>query len=194
MSSIASVGPRTLADVIPGGLIRNIALVLGSAGFVGLAAQVKVFLPFTPVPLTLQTFAVLLTAAALGGNRAALSLGLYLVLGIAGVPWFSDQTSGWAFASFGYILGFVLAAYLVGKLAERGGDRTPLKTAGLMVVGNLVIYAVGVPWLMAFLGVDLGQALVLGVIPFLIGDAIKVALATGVLPGAWALIRRRSSD
>lgn len=194
MSSISSVGPRTLADAIPGGLVRNLVLIAGAAGFVGLAAQVKLYLPFTPVPLTLQTFAVLLSAAVLGGNRAAASLGLYLALGIAGVPWFADQASGWAFASFGYLLGFVVAAYLVGRLAERGADRTPLRTAGLMVLGNVVVYAAGVPWLMAFLGADLGTALTLGVVPFLIGDVIKIALAAGLLPATWALVRRSGRD
>ncbi|MFC7624567.1 biotin transporter BioY [Microlunatus sp. GCM10028923] len=194
MSSISSVGPRTLADVIPGGLVRNLVLIVGAAGFVGLAAQVKLYLPFTPVPLTLQTFAVLLSAAVLGGNRAAASLGLYLALGVAGVPWFANQASGWAFASFGYLLGFVVAAYLVGRLAERGADRTPLKTAGLMVLGNVVVYAAGVPWLMAFLGADLGKALTLGVAPFLIGDVIKIVLAAGLLPATWALVRRSGRD
>ncbi|HLT60218.1 MAG TPA: biotin transporter BioY [Microlunatus sp.] len=192
MSSITSVGPRTLADVIPGGVVRNVALVLSGTGLVALSAQIRIALPFTPVPLTLTTFSVLLVGAVLGGNRAAASLGLYLVLGVAGAPVFAGQSSGWAFASFGYIVGYLAAGYLVGRLAERGGDRTPLRTAGLMALGNLAIYAAGVPWLMAFLGVDPGQGLVLGVVPFLLGDALKIALAAGVLPTAWALVRRRS--
>lgn len=191
MSSITSLSPRTLADAVPGGLVRSIALVLGGSAFVGVAAQVAIPLPFTPVPLTLQTLAVLLTVSVLGSTRGLLSMGLYLVAGVAGVPWFSEQSSGFTAASFGYIVGFVLAALVVGKLAERGADRTPLRTAGLMVLGNLAIYAVGVPWLMFFLDVSLIQALVLGVVPFLIGDAIKIAVASGVLPAAWKLVNSR---
>jgi biotin transport system substrate-specific component len=188
MSSISSVSPRTLADVIPGGLARNIALVVGGAGFVGLSAQLAIPLPFTPVPLSLQTFSVLLTVAVLGSTRGLVSMALYAVAGMAGLPWFAQQQSGWAFASFGYVVGFVLAAYLVGRLAERGADRTVLRTVGLMVLGNLAIYAVGVPGLMLIAGMDLGKALLLGVVPFLIGDALKIALAAGLLPAAWKLV------
>lgn len=191
MSSISSVAPRTLADVIPGGLVRNVALVLGGAGFVGLTAQVSIPLPFTPIPLSLQTFSVLLTVAVLGSTRGVLSMALYVLAGMAGVPWFADQHSGWAFVSFGYVVGFVLAALVVGKLAERGADRTPLRAAALMVLGNLAIYAVGVPWLMAYAGVSLPKALALGVVPFLIGDAIKIVIAAGLLPSAWKLVNAR---
>jgi len=191
MSSISSVAPRTLADVIPGGLVRNIALVVGGAGFVGLSAQLAIPLPFTPVPLSLQTFAVLLTVAVLGSTRGVLSMALYLVAGMAGLPWFTSNQSGWAFASFGYVVGFVVAALVVGKLAERGADRTPLRAVGLLVLGNLAIYAVGVPGLMVFAGVSLPQALALGVVPFLIGDAIKIAVAAAVLPGTWKLVNAR---
>jgi biotin transport system substrate-specific component len=194
MSSITSVGARTLGDVIPGGLVRNIALVLGGAGFVGLTAQVSIPLPFTPVPVSLQTFSVLLTVAVLGSTRGLLSMGLYLVAGMAGVPWFAAQHHGWAFASFGYVVGFVLAALVVGKLAERGADRTPLKAVGLMVLGNLVIYAVGVPGLMLIAGMSLPKALALGVLPFLIGDAIKILLAAGLLPATWKLVNARSQS
>lgn len=190
MSSI-TVSPRTLSEVIPGGLVRNIALVAGGILLVALSAQVKIYLPFTPVPLTLQTFAVLLTAAALGTTRATLSLGIYLLAGMAGVPWFAQYGSGWAFASFGYILGFVAAAALVGKLAEKGADRTPLKAAALMVVGNLVVYAFGVAGLMIITGMSFPDAIVAGVAPFLIFDAIKIAAAAGILPAAWKLVQRR---
>ena len=191
MSSITSVGPRTLADVLPGGLVRNIALVVGGAGFVGITAQVAIPLPFTPVPLTLQTFSVLLTIAVLGSTRGLASMGLYIAAGMVGVPWFSDGQSGFAFASFGYVVGFLLAAILVGKLAERGADRSPLRTVGMMVLGNLAIYAIGVPWLMLQAGVSLPTALALGVVPFLIGDVLKVAVAAGVLPGTWKLLNSR---
>lgn len=190
MSTVVSTAPRTLADVIPGGLARNVALVLGGATLVGLCAQVAIPLPFTPVPLTLQTFAVLLTVAALGSVRGLLAMSVYMLAGMAGLPWFSGGGHGVAFASFGYIVGFLLAAIVVGRLSERGADRKPLTTLGQMVLGNLAIYALGVPGLMLFAHLGLEQALMLGVVPFLIGDALKIAVAAGVLPLTWRLIRR----
>src|SRR3954454_8361823 len=138
MSSI-SVSPRTLGDVVPGGLVRDVALVVGGAVFVGLTAQVAVPLPFTPVPLSLQPFSVLLVGAVLGSRRGVVSMPLYVLAGMAGVPWFSQHHSGWSFPTFGYVLGFVAAAWLVGRLAERGADRQVLRTAGVMVLGNVVI-------------------------------------------------------
>lgn len=191
MSSITSVSPRTLADVVPGGLVRSIALVAGGTLLVALSTLVSIPLPFTPVPLTLQTFSVLLVGAALGSKRGVASMALYALAGVAGVPWFSQHHSGWAFASFGYIVGFVLAAYLVGLLAERGNDRHVGKTVGLMILGNLAIYAVGVPGLMIFTGMSLAKAIALGVLPFLIGDAIKIALAAGLLPATWKIVNAR---
>ncbi|MCO6009356.1 biotin transporter BioY [Actinoallomurus purpureus] len=182
--------PAVLGDLVPGRLVRDIALVVGAAVFVGIAAQVSVPIPGTPVPVSGQTFAVLLSGAALGLGRGAASMVLYALAGMVGVPWFAQGASGWHMASFGYILGFVLAGAVVGALAARGGDRSPLRTVGTMAVGLAVIYAVGVPWLMAWTHSDLGGALSMGVRPFLIGDAIKVALAAGLLPGAWRLLRR----
>ena len=190
MTVIALPRKRVLADAIPGGLVRDAVLVLGGAAFVGLLAQFSIPLSFTPVPLTLGTFAVLLTGAALGPVRGLLSIGIYMVAGMAGVPWFAGQSSGWGFPSFGYIIGFVLAGALVGWLASRGGDRTPLRTVGTMVLGNLVIYAVGVPYLMGATGMDLATALEKGVVPVLLGDGIKIAIAAGLLPGAWKVVRR----
>ena len=189
--SLVSASPRTLADVVPGGLVRNVALVVGGTLFVALSALVQIPLPFTPVPLSLQTFAVLLTGAALGSRRGAASMALYLLAGVAGVPWFAAHHSGWAFASFGYVAGFVAAAWLAGRLAERGADRQVLKTAGLMVAGNAVVYAFGVSGLMAFTGMGVGDALAKGVLPFLVGDVIKIAVAAAVLPAAWKLVGAR---
>jgi biotin transport system substrate-specific component len=188
MASVSLPNPRrVLADVLPGGLVRDVALVGGAAALVGLAAQVAVPLPFTPVPLTLQTFAVLLAAAALGPVRGSVAMASYAVAGFAGLPWFAQHQSGWGLPSSGYVLGFVLAAAVVGAFARRGADRTFARTAGLMVVGNVVIYAAGVPWLMAWSGIGLGRAVALGVLPFLVGDCIKIALAAGLLPAAWRL-------
>ena len=183
--------PRVLGDVIPGGIVRDAVLVVGGAALTALAAQVSIPLPFTPVPLTLQTFAVLLTGAALGTVRGVLSMTLYLLAGVLGAPVFSNHSSGWGGVSFGYVIGFVVAAGVVGFLAERGATRGILRTAGVMVIGNLVIYAVGVPWLMAVAHISFTQALALGVVPFLIGDAIKIAIAAGLFPAAWRLTGHR---
>jgi len=190
MSSI-SVSPRTLADAVPGGLARNVALVAGGAAFVGLTAQLAVPLPFTPVPLSLQTFSVLLVGAVLGSRRGVLSMALYLVAGAAGVPWFSQHQSGWSFASFGYVVGFVAAAWVVGRLAERGADRHVLRAAALMVLGNVVIYAFGVSGLVLATGMPVTKALLLGVVPFLVGDLLKIVVAAGLLPAAWKLVDSR---
>jgi biotin transport system substrate-specific component len=191
MTVISARRTQVLADLVPGGLLRDLALVVGSAAFVGLSAQVAIPLPFTPIPISLQTFAVLLTAAALGPLRGGGAMLLYLVAGAAGVPWFSQQTSGFGFPSFGYIIGFALAAVVVGALARRGVDRSITGTAAIMIVGNLVIYAVGVPYLAAAIGVDLAEAIALGVVPFLVGDLLKILLATGLLPAAWRLAGQR---
>lgn len=182
--------PAVLGDLVPGRLVRDLALIVGAAAFVGVAAQVSVPIPGTPVPVTGQTFAVLLSGAALGMNRAAASMALYALAGVLGVPWFAGGATGWHLASFGYVIGFVLAGAVVGALAARGGDRSPVRTVATMTFGTLLIYVAGVPWLMAFTHSDLGTALSLGVRPFLAGDAIKVALAAGLLPGAWRLLRR----
>jgi len=199
VTAIALPRKRVLADYVPavagvpaavGARVRDLALVAAGAGFIGLLSQWSIPLPGTPVPLTLGTFAVLLTGASLGGLRALLSVGTYLVAGGLGVNWFAGHKDGWGGATFGYVIGFVVAATLVGWLAQRGADRTVVRTAATMVLGNVVIYAVGVSWLMNATGMDLSAGLKAGMTPFLIGDAIKIAAAAGLLPAAWSLVKR----
>ncbi|MFB6894258.1 biotin transporter BioY [Kitasatospora sp. NPDC056327] len=186
-----------LADLLPaagsrfGAQARDLALVAGGAAFTGLAAQLSVNVPGSPVPVTGQTFAALLVGTALGTRRGIASLGLYLLAGMAGVPWFAESAAGWSMPSLGYVIGFVLAAGLVGALARRGADRSPLRTAATMALGALAIYAVGVPYLAFALDVPLARAAELGLYPYLVGDALKAALAAGALPLAWKLLGRR---
>ncbi len=179
-----------LADLVPGSLARDAALIVGGAGLTGLAAQVSIHTPLTPVPFTLQTFAVLLTGAVLGPLRGVLSMLLYLAAGVVGVPWFASHAHGWGGPSFGYILGFVVAAGVVGELARRGNDRQVLSTVGLMALGSAIVYAAGATWLASDLHVGAQKAVDLGVTPFLVTDALKLAAAGLVLPGAWRLVRR----
>jgi biotin transport system substrate-specific component len=193
VSSAAVARPRlVLADLIPGSLVRDAALVLGGAGLTGAAAQISIHVPsITPVPFTLQTLAVLLTGAALGTVRGVLSMALYLAAGSAGVPWFANHSHGWAVdPSFGYILGFVAAAGVVGELARRGNDRYIMSAIGLMAVGDATLLTIGTIWLSNDLHVSASKAIALGVTPFLIGDAIKLGIAALVLPAAWKLVRR----
>jgi biotin transport system substrate-specific component len=185
--------PRVLADLLPlrlPSVARAALLVLAGAGLVGLCAQLSVPLPGTPVPVTGQTFAVLLVAAVLGWQQAALSMCLYLLAGGLGVPWFAKGGSGFGAATFGYVLGFVLAATVVGWLTARGGDRTVLRTVLTMAVGTALIYACGLPWLAHSAQLSAADAWRLGARPFLVGDAIKIGLAAGLLPGVWTLVRR----
>ncbi|MEV8561533.1 biotin transporter BioY [Streptomyces sp. NPDC051917] len=180
-----------LADLLPASRVRDAALVVGGAVLTGLAAQVAVPVPGSPVPVTGQTFAALLVGTALGARRGFLSLALYALAGVAGMPWFADGTSGAASVSFGYILGMLLASAAVGALARRGADRSPLRMAGTMLLGEAIIYAVGVPYLAVAAHLSLSQAVALGLTPFLIGDALKAALAMGALPTAWKFANKR---
>ncbi|MBI4302590.1 MAG: biotin transporter BioY [Chloroflexi bacterium] len=210
------------------GLLRDVLLVLGFTGFIAAFAQIAIRFPGTTVPVTGQTFAVLLTGAALGSKRGSLSALLYMLLGMLWLPVFAPPTSllqketlhfvlpwagtqkyVWELSSGGYVVGFVLASYLVGWLAERGWDRKTKVTLA-MLLGNLVIYLVGLPWLASFIasgatipGLNvtyydyiagsnvLDKTLRGGLYPFIGGDALKVLLAAMVLPSAWALVQRR---
>ncbi|PRY58302.1 MULTISPECIES: biotin transporter BioY [Glycomyces] len=200
-STATIAAPRVLADLLPAStraaaLVRDGVLVLAGAGAVGASAQVAFTIPqISPVPFVLTTFTVLLVGAAYGPLRAALALGLYLVAGAAGVPWFTEGTSGFAMPTFGYIIGFLAAAVAVGFLAKRGGDRTIVKTVGLMVIGNVIMYAFGVPYLAASLDLSASQALDAGMIPFLAGDFVKLVFAALLLPGTWWAVQKfRNQD
>ncbi|WP_329134267.1 biotin transporter BioY [Streptomyces sp. NBC_00670] len=191
MSTAALVRPgQVLADLLPSTRVRDAALVAGGAVLTGLAAQLSVPVPGSPVPVTGQTFAALLVGTSLGAGRGFLSLALYALAGTVGVPWFAGGVSGAGAPSFGYVLGMMLAALAVGALARRGGDRSALRTAGTMLVGEAIIYAVGVPYLALVTGMSASAALAAGLTPFLIGDALKAALAMGALPAAWRLVKR----
>ncbi|AJP02022.1 biotin biosynthesis protein BioY [Streptomyces cyaneogriseus subsp. noncyanogenus] len=194
MSTAAAIPSRTgqvLADLLPASRVRDIALVAGGAALTGLAAQISVPVPGSPVPVTGQTFAALLVGTALGAGRGVLSLALYALVGMAGVPWFAGGASGTAAPSLGYVFGMLLAAAAVGALARRGADRSPWRTAGTMVLGEAIIYAVGVPYLALATGMSATAAIAAGLTPFLIGDALKAVLAMGLLPAAWKLAGRR---
>ncbi|MGI5398905.1 biotin transporter BioY [Streptomyces sp. CA-135486] len=190
-ASVISRPGAVLADLLPASRTKDIALVVGGAALTGIAAQIAVPVPGSPVPVSGQTFAALLVGTALGARRGFLALALYAVAGMAGVPWFAQATSGFGMPSFGYILGMMLAATVVGALARGGADRSAVRTAGAMAAGSVIIYAVGVPYLALATGMTLSQAVAAGLTPFLIGDALKAALAMGALPAAWKLIGRR---
>ncbi|WP_405613852.1 biotin transporter BioY [Streptomyces sp. NBC_00076] len=180
---------QVLADLLPVSRVREVALVVGGAALTGLAAQIAVPVPGSPVPVTGQTFAALLVGTTLGVSRGMSALVLYALAGLAGVPWFSNGTSGVSVA-FGYIVGMILASAAVGALARRGADRSTLRMAGTMLVGEAIIYAVGVPYLAYAADLSASAAIAAGLTPFLIGDAVKAALAMGVMPTAWKLLKR----
>lgn len=172
------------------GWLRDVTLIVLGALFVAALAQVKIPLPFTPVPLTGQTFAVLLVGATLGSKRGAASMALYIALGALGLPVFAGGASGIAYlsgATLGYLVGFVLAAYIIGLLAERGLERSVRTSLIPFMLGTLIIYICGALWLAVILG-SLGKAIASGVLPFLIGDAIKLIAASIVLPAAWTFV------
>ena len=187
----ARANGMTLADRLPGTVVRDVALVVGFAAFVGLCAQLTVPLPFTPVPITGQTFAVLLGAEVLGWRRGAAGMVLYALVGVAGLPWFAGHAGGMsmlASPSFGYILAYVPAAAIGGWLAGRGMDRTFARSALVMVVANLSIYAVGLPWLALSLGAGPAKTLALGFLPFVPGDAIKLVAAAALVPATYRVL------
>jgi biotin transport system substrate-specific component len=192
MNTFAKAETLTGALFAPLDRLRACALVVAFSLLTALAAQVAIPLPFTPVPVTLLTFAVLLTGALLGARLGALALLLYLFEGACGLPFFAMGQSGLPHLLFaptsGYLLACPLAAFVTGWLAERGWDRRFVTAAAAMALGSAVILAGG--WLGLLRFTSPARAFMLGVAPFLAGDVFKIALAAAVLPTGWALLRR----
>ncbi len=190
---MTTLAPTLYARTFPrmAGWLRDLMLISVGALFVAVLAQVKIPLPFTPVPLTGQTFAVLLVAAALGSKRGVASMAFYIALGAFGLPVFAGGASGMTYlsgATLGYLVGFVLAAYVVGLLAERGLERSVRTSILPFFVGTIIIYTCGIAWLTILLG-SFGKAITAGLLPFVVGDIIKLLAAALALPAAWKLAK-----
>ncbi len=200
MTAIGAIPARTtLIDTIPRSVARDIVAVVGFALLTAGAAQVSFTLGFTPVPLTGQTFAVLLAGGTLGSQLGASSQLLYVAMGAIGLPFYSDGEGGWEAATgstAGYLVGFIVAAYAVGWLAERGQDRQLSTSITSFLAGSVIIYTLGAGWLAYDLGIpltaDVGEAsaIAYGVAPFVVGDILKALLAGALLPAAWRLLKR----
>jgi biotin transport system substrate-specific component len=179
-----AVLPRT-------GLLTDALLIAGGAGLIAASAQVSFKLPFTPVPITGQTFSVLLVGASLGTVRGGASALLYVLAGLL-FPIYAPHTGyGWSTitsASGGYLVSYPFVAALTGWLAERRWDRKFSSAVGAMLTGNVVIYLFGLPWLAVVLNTNLEKTLELGLYPFVPGDTFKLYLAAAALPGAWKLV------
>jgi len=170
----------------------DITLIIGGSLFIAASARLKIFLPFSPVPITGQTFAVLMTGALLGAWRGSLSALLYIIMGVSGLGVFA-LGGGFSVLSGptgGYLVGFIAAAYVTGLLAERGWDRRIVTTILAMVLGNITLYAFGLLWLCCLVGIS-RTVLVMGLYPFIIGDLLKIAFAALVLPSGWKLLNRQ---
>ena len=192
---------------------RHVLMIVISTLLIIACARISFYLPGLPaVPVTLQTFAVIFTGALLGLRRSLVSVGLYLLLGIIGLPVFAFDAQTEAYgsgvssiaslsgghlvlgATGGYLLGFLLAGAVVGRLAELGWDRRIGGSIGAMLLGNIAVYLVGIPWLISALHKDLTWGLQNGLYPFVVGDTLKLLVAAGLLTVGWWLVQRRSSD
>ena len=177
--------------------VRDIVLVITGALFLYLTARIAIPVQGSPVPITGQTFGVLIVGGALGFRRGLLAVMLYVLLGVIGLPFFAEGKGGliviWG-ATGGYLIGFVVAGAVVGRLSELGWDRHIGGALGAMLIGSVLIYLVGLPWLMVVTGSSLVEAIDKGLRPYLVGDALKLALAAVIFPSAWWFVGRRPDD
>ena len=205
MTTLLTIAPqRVLADLIVQpttrvrAIVRDVLLVVSFALLTAAAAQIEIQLGFTPVPLTGQTFAVLLSGAVLGMRRGALSQLVYWMAGLTGLPFYSGGAGGWKSgtgATLGYLVGFIVAAGAIGYLAEKKQDRNFATSLPAMLLGSTLIYSCGAAWLTTYLNIGFAtgetNAISLGVAPFLVGDVIKALLAAACTTGVWAAINKR---
>jgi biotin transport system substrate-specific component len=193
----------TLADfLVPirvgermGTRVRHIALIVAGALVIFLSAQI--YIAREPVPLTGQTFGVLVVGGALGFRRGFAAVALYVLLGVVGLPFFAEGKGGidiiWG-ATGGYLIGFVVAGAVVGRLAELGWDRRLGGSLAAMLIGSVIIYAIGLPWLKLSVGYSWAEAIADGLAPFVLWDAAKLVVAGALFPAAWWLLDRRPDD
>ena len=190
MTLTLAVGRPTLADrIFTRKLVTDVVLVASGAALVSILAQLTI--PMYPVPMTGQTLAVLLVGSTLGAVRGIISLSLYAVLGIVGLPVFSDASSGLgvvAGPTGGYIIGFIVSAGLVGWLAQRQWDHRILGALAAFLAGTVATFAVGMPWLAVVLNLSLAQTLEFGLYPFIVGGLVKAALGAGIVRVAWLAV------
>ena len=172
---------RVLADRLGGTIAREIALIV--------LARISIPLPFTPVPVSLGTLGALSVGTALGARRGLVSVAAYALLGIAGAPVFTGTNIGWAFASFGYILGYFLVAAIAGLAAQRGADRRVLTMAPTALASIFSVYVLGLAWMIPFAHMTLEQGLMKGFVPFIVGDLVKAAVAAGLFPVLRSIFR-----
>lgn len=177
--------------------VRHVALVAIGVLLIALGARISILLPDNPVPITGQTFGVLVAGGALGFRRGIAASAIYVLLGVIGLPFFALNRTGievlWG-TSGGYLVGFIVAAAIVGRLAELGWDRKLIGAVGAMLIANAVIYVIAVPWLAVTAGYGPEEAIRKGFLTFVIGDLIKLALAAVAFPAAWWLVGRRPGD
>ena len=185
----AGADSRIAARSLPAVLAREIGLVVAGAVALTLIGQVALPLPFTPVPVSLGTLGALSVGTALGVRRGLFSVAAYALLGIAGAPVFTGTNVGWAFASFGYILGYLLVAAIAGAAAQRGADRRIITMAPTALVSLFSVYIAGLAWMIPFAHMTLEQGLMKGFVPFIIGDLLKAAVATGAFPVLRSIFR-----
>jgi biotin transport system substrate-specific component len=177
--------------------LRHIALIVIGVLLIAAGARISIPIPGNPVPITGQTFGVLVAGGALGFRRGIAATGIYVLLGVIGLPFFALNRTGievlWG-TTGGYLIGFIVAAAIVGRLAELGWDRNIVGAIGAMVIANAVVYVIAVPWLAVTAGFGPAEAIEKGFVPFIAGDLIKLALAAVVFPAAWWLVGRRPGD